>query len=184
MPCSPRRTRAGASFARAPGGVGFGARSAVLQTCAGAGRPGRRKLLGRQGDASPDDHVALEFKDVDGHPAGVVFAGLDLDWLSEHLRERGLSPTSSILIADREGNIVARLPHPGALIGKNMRKSHEAIMDGNTAGWEEAVGVDGVTRIFGYVPPALPPRDFFLTPGNQKPRPSPPLTTPPSAASR
>lgn len=106
-------------------------------------------------------HFALEFKDVDGHTAGVVFAGLDLDWLSEHLRERGLSPTSSILIADREGNIIARLPHPGALIGKNMRKSHEAIMDGNTAGWEEAVGVDGVTRIFGYVPPALPPRDFF-----------------------
>jgi signal transduction histidine kinase len=113
-------------------------------------------------------HFALVFKDVDGHTAGVVFAGLDLDWLSEHLRERGLSPTSSILIADREGNIIARLPHPGALIGKNMRKSHEAIMDGNTAGWEEAVGVDGVTRIFGYVPPALPPRDFFLSAGQSK----------------
>ena len=113
-------------------------------------------------------HFALEFKGVDGHTAGVVFAGLDLDWLSEHLKERGLSPTSSILIADREGNIVARLPHPGALIGKNMRKSHEAIMDGNTAGWEEAMGVDGVTRIFGYVPPALPPRDFFLSAGQSK----------------
>ena len=113
-------------------------------------------------------HFALEFKDVDGHTAGVVFAGLDLDWLSEHLRERGLSPTSSILIADREGNIIARLPHPGALIGKNMRKSHEAIMDGNTAGWEEAEGVNGVTRIFGYVPPALPPRDFFLSAGQSK----------------
>ena len=49
-----------------------------------------------------------------------------------------------------------------------MRKSHEAIMDGNTTGWEEAAGVDGITRIFGYVPPALPPRVFFLSAGQTK----------------
>jgi signal transduction histidine kinase len=113
-------------------------------------------------------HFAVRFGDGDGGTAGVVFAGLDLGWLSEHLKERGLSPTSSILIADREGNIIARLPNPEALVGKNMRKSHEAIMDGTTAGWEEAVGVDGTTRIFGYVPPALPPRDFFLSAGQSK----------------
>jgi signal transduction histidine kinase len=113
-------------------------------------------------------HFALKFGRGDGQTAGVVFASLDLAWLSEHLKERGLSPTSSILIADREGNIIARLPNPAALVGKNMRKSHEEIMDGNKAGWEEAVGVDGTTRIFGYVPPALPPRDFFLSAGQSK----------------
>jgi signal transduction histidine kinase len=113
-------------------------------------------------------HFAVRFDDGNGRPAGVVFAGLDLAWLSDHLKERGLAPTSSILIADREGNIIARLPNPEALVGKNMRKSHEAIMDGDSAGWEEAVGVDGTTRIFGYVPPALPPRDFFLSAGQSK----------------
>lgn len=113
-------------------------------------------------------HFAVKFDGGDGRPAGIVFAGLDLSWLSGHLKERGLSPTSSILIADREGNIIARLPNPEALVGKNMRKSHEAIMDGDRAGWEEAVGVDGATRIFGYVPPALPPRDFFLSAGQSK----------------
>jgi signal transduction histidine kinase len=113
-------------------------------------------------------HFAVKFDSGDGRTAGVVFAGLDLRWLSEHLKERGLTPTSSILIADREGNIIARLPNPDALIGKNMRKSHEAIMDGDVAGWEEAVGVDGATRIFGYVPAALPPRDFFLSAGQSK----------------
>jgi signal transduction histidine kinase len=113
-------------------------------------------------------HFAVKFDSGDGHTAGIVFAGLDLGWLSEHLKERGLSPTSSILIADREGNIIARLPNPEALVGKNMRKSHEGIMDGDTTGWEEAVGVDGATRIFGYVPPALPPRDFFLSAGQSK----------------
>jgi signal transduction histidine kinase/CheY-like chemotaxis protein len=113
-------------------------------------------------------HFAERFEDDEGRVAGVVFAGLDLSWLSDHLKERGLSPTASILIADREGNIIARLPRPELLVGKNMRKSHEAIMDGDQPGWEEAVGVDGTTRIFGYVPPALPPKDFFLSAGQTK----------------
>jgi len=57
-------------------------------------------------------HFALRFDSGPGQAAGVVFAGLDLHWLSEHLKERGLSPQSSILIADREGNIIACLPNP------------------------------------------------------------------------
>ena len=113
-------------------------------------------------------HFAQRFNDPDGHVAGVVFAGLDLDWLSDHLKERGLSPSASILIADREGNIIARLPHPEQLVGKNMRKGHAEIMDGGKAGWEEAKGVDGIVRIFGYVPAQLPPYDLFLSAGQGK----------------
>jgi signal transduction histidine kinase len=114
-------------------------------------------------------HFGEQFSDEPGGPVvGVVFAGLNLNWLSEHLKERGLTPTQSILIADRAGNIIARLPHPEQLVGKNMRGGHAAIMDGNTTGWEESRGVDGVDRIFGYVPPALPPRDFFLSAGESK----------------
>ena len=112
-------------------------------------------------------HFALRFTDKDGM-AGVVFAGLDLRWLAEHLKERGLSPTSSILIADRLGNIIARLPNGDALVGKNMRMGHAPIMDGYAAGWEEAKGVDGVERIFGYVPAQLPPYDLFLSAGQAK----------------
>jgi len=41
-------------------------------------------------------------------------------------------------------------------------------MDGSKTGWEEAKGVDGVTRIFGYVPPALAPGDLFLSAGVSK----------------
>ncbi|HZU89179.1 MAG TPA: ATP-binding protein [Stellaceae bacterium] len=113
-------------------------------------------------------HFATRFHGPDGRIAGVVFSGLDLDWLSQHLKERGLPPTASILIADRKGNIIARLPHPELLVGKNMRKTHEKIMDGDKTGWEEVKGVDGITRIFGYVPPALPPDDFFLSAGQEK----------------
>jgi two-component system, sensor histidine kinase and response regulator len=113
-------------------------------------------------------HFAERFEDSDGHIGGVVFAGLDLAWLSDHLKERGLSPTASILIADREGNIIARLPGPELLVGQNMRNSHERIMDGDKAGWEEAAGVDGVMRIYGYVPAAQPPKDFFLSAGQSK----------------
>jgi signal transduction histidine kinase len=113
-------------------------------------------------------NFAHRFYDGNGKVAGVVFAALDLAWLSDHLKERGLSPTASILIADREGNIIARLPNPEKLVGKNMRSGHAEIMDGDKAGWEESVGVDGVTRIFGYVPAQLPPYDLFLSAGQSK----------------
>jgi two-component system, sensor histidine kinase and response regulator len=113
-------------------------------------------------------HFAMKFPGKDGNTAGVVSVALDLNWLSGHLADRGLRPGASILIADREGNIIARLPNPDALVGKNMRKTHEGIMDGDQSGTEEAVGVDGITRIFGYVPAALPPRDLFLSAGLAK----------------
>ena len=107
-------------------------------------------------------NFAQQFDDSNGSLAGVIFAGLDLTWLSDHLKGNGLSPTSSKLIADSEGNIIARLPRPEEYVGKNMRGSHERIMDGGEAGWEEVTGVDGVTRIFGYVPSSLPPERFFI----------------------
>ena len=113
-------------------------------------------------------HFAQQFDDSNGNLTGIVFAGLDLAWLSDHLKEHGLPPTSSKLIADREGNIIARLPNPEKFVGKNMRKSHERIMDGGEPGWEEVTGIDGITRIFGYVPPVLPPKDFFLSVGESK----------------
>ena len=113
-------------------------------------------------------HFAQQFDDSNARLEGVVFAGLDLAWLSEHLKENGLPATSSKLIADRKGNIIARLPHPEEFVGKNIRGTHERIMDGGEAGWEEVTGVDGITRIFGYVPPSLPPKDFFLSLGEAK----------------
>jgi class 3 adenylate cyclase len=113
-------------------------------------------------------HFAQQFDDSNGRLAGVAFAGLDLAWLSDHLKENGLPATTSKLIADRRGNIIARLPHPEEFVGKNIRGSHERIMDGGEAGWEEVTGVDGITRVFGYVPSALPPRDFFLSVGESQ----------------
>ncbi len=113
-------------------------------------------------------HFAHRFRDNTGKFAGVVFAGLDLKWLADHLKERGLTPSQSILIADRLGNIIARLPNGEKLVGKNMRQSHEDIMDGNVAGWHEAPGVDGLVRIFGYVPAQVSPKDFFLSAGQTK----------------
>src|SRR6516165_7515069 len=113
-------------------------------------------------------NFAQQFAGNNGCLAGVVFAGLDLTWLSDHLKGNGLPPTSSKLIADRKGKIIALLPNREEFFGKNMRASHEKIMDGGEAGWEEVTGVDGITRIFGYVPSSLPPSDFFLSIGEAK----------------
>jgi hypothetical protein len=128
-------------------------------------------------------HFAERFDDSDGQIAGVVFAGLDLGWLCDHLKGVGLSSSVSVMIADREGNIIARLPNPERLVGKNMRKSHERIMDGDESGWEEATGADGVTRIFGYVPAALSPKDFSSVRANRRLRFPRQATAPPGVGS-
>jgi len=76
-------------------------------------------------------NFAQQFDDSNDGITGVIFAGLDLAWLSEHLKENGLPATSSKLIADREGNIIARVPHPEEFVGKNMR-------DPTSGSWMEA----------------------------------------------
>src|ERR1700730_15073863 len=67
-------------------------------------------------------HFAQQFHDANGRVAGFVFAGVDLKWHAEHLKERGLTPSQSILIADRLGNIVARLPNGARLGGQDLSK--------------------------------------------------------------
>jgi hypothetical protein len=109
-----------------------------------------------------------QFNDDSGHIMGVAFAGLDLVWLSDHLKERGFTSNTSKLIADNEGTIIARVPSPTEFVGQNIRGSHERIMGGGEPGWEEVTGVDGVKRIFAYVPSSSSPKDFFLSIGQSK----------------
>jgi signal transduction histidine kinase/ActR/RegA family two-component response regulator len=111
---------------------------------------------------------AHRFHGPDGKVAGVVYAALSLDWLSQHLEEKGLTPSGSILIADRDGTIIARLPHPEELVGGNIGAHHLPLLHKHEPGTEEATGVDGVTRIYGYVPITLPPHDLFISIGRTK----------------
>jgi C4-dicarboxylate-specific signal transduction histidine kinase len=54
--------------------------------------------------------LALAIHDHAGQPIGVVVASIDLRWLGEQLKQRGLPPGGSVTVADRNGVIIARQP--------------------------------------------------------------------------
>ncbi len=96
---------------------------------------------------------------------GAVVAGLDLEWLGRRLRERSVSRSGTILIADRSGIIVSREPSPEKYVGKPLTATSAERINAATPGAADIVGIDGVPRIIGYVPAALTPFGLYVSSG-------------------
>jgi PAS domain S-box-containing protein len=101
----------------------------------------------------PSLNVAYPVKDRSGRPRGVVFAALSLDWLRDLASEARLPKGAVLMIIDRDGTVLARYPDPGPWVGRNLREAPEVKTALSTGeGAFEAVGLDGVARIYGGVP--------------------------------
>ncbi len=96
---------------------------------------------------------------------GAIVAGLNLEWLGQHLRDRTGSRSSLIVIADRNGIIVSHEPDLEKYIGKPLAPTSAERIDGSAPGVANVVGVDGVPRIVGYVPAALTPFGLYVSSG-------------------
>ena len=59
----------------------------------------------------------------DGTVEGAVVAGLNLEWLGEQLKQRGVPRGGTILIADRNGIVVSREPTPEKFVGTRLSDS-------------------------------------------------------------
>jgi PAS domain S-box-containing protein len=83
----------------------------------------------------------------------VVFAGIDITWLNEYVK--GLSyPDAVITIIDKHGNILARTHEPERWVGKKYSDSEiiNIISKTDGKGKAEAVGIDGIKRIYAFAP--------------------------------
>ena len=87
-----------------------------------------------------------------GDAAGVVVAGIDLDWLGARLRERSLAQGSALAIADAEGVILAREPDPDDYVGKQISAQNLPLVHADASGTREVTALDGSRRILGYQP--------------------------------
>ena len=100
--------------------------------------------------------VTLSYPSVDasGVVRAVVSLGLGLDWLGELAAESQLPPGSSITIIDRAGTILARVPASATWVGKTVPEapSIRAILSRLGEGTVQAVGVDGVERLYAFTP--------------------------------
>jgi signal transduction histidine kinase/CheY-like chemotaxis protein len=97
-------------------------------------------------------YVALPFDDGAGHTRGVVAAGLSLDWLNDELARIPLPPKATVSVIDRRGTILARHPGAAQFVGSTiLGSSHSYLLSGGE-GVQEAIGFDGISRIYAYAP--------------------------------
>jgi PAS domain S-box-containing protein len=101
--------------------------------------------------------VATPLKDQQGRLVGVVAAAIDLQWLTERLRQRGLPPGGSITVADRNGTIIAREPFPDHFIGTRIPDAFAHLVNAPEPGAVDVVSQDGTHRVLGYNPVSAPP---------------------------
>jgi putative nucleotidyltransferase with HDIG domain len=90
-------------------------------------------------------------KGPSGRVAGVVFAALDLLWLTEAAAAADLPPGSEVLIIDRNGMVLGRYPDPAHWIGQAMSDAPVVrVLLAEGEGTATSTGLDGIERLYGF----------------------------------
>lgn len=100
----------------------------------------------------------------DGKVEGAIVAGLNVEWLGQRLKQRGVPRGGTVLIADRNGVVVSREPEPEKFVGKKLDDSLGRIRAA-APGTEDIIGIDGVQRIIGYIPASVTPFGLYVSSG-------------------
>jgi signal transduction histidine kinase/CheY-like chemotaxis protein len=93
---------------------------------------------------------ALPFYGDDGRMAGVIVAGLNLDWLADYIARKGVPEGAALAITDRNGTYLVRYPHNDRFVGTKIPGDKYPKMDDRGA--VDIPDVDGVERIEGFSP--------------------------------
>jgi signal transduction histidine kinase/ActR/RegA family two-component response regulator len=97
-------------------------------------------------------YLAQPYFDSKGDIAGVVAAGLSLDWFNQEIARNPLPAKATVSVIDRQGTILARYPGREQFVGTQIPgQSHSNLLTGGE-GVREAPGFDGIARIYSYAP--------------------------------
>lgn len=96
--------------------------------------------------------VAYPAIDRAGAVWGVVFAELDLGWVSQLATRAGLPPGSVVSVVDAHGVVLARSPDAEAWVGKTTSETPvlEAMRQGRAEGTLEPRGFERTDRLYAY----------------------------------
>ena len=108
---------------------------------------------------------AVPFRDETGAIAGVVTLGLDLPWLATNFAARPLPENASLLVTDRNGTILVKLPNGIAQRGERVPRPYLDLLNENRGGITTLPGMDGVARVLAYSPSRQGARDLFISVG-------------------
>lgn len=106
--------------------------------------------------------VAIATEDA---PPRVLATGIDLNWLGLRLRERNLADGSVVTVADSDGTLLAREPHPEDFVGRQIAPSFLPLVHAERPGTTEMESPDGTRRIIGYQPPAASVSQLYVASG-------------------
>jgi hypothetical protein len=99
-------------------------------------------------------HAILTFgqplTDADGTHVGVVTALLDIAWLDEFLKRKPLPGGTVILVADRNGTVLARTPPLTNVVGAPLPDRLHVMLKGNRRTTAEIEALDGILRVMAY----------------------------------
>ncbi len=89
-----------------------------------------------------------------GGEGRVLLSNLELRWLQELISEIQLPDLSALLIVAQDGTIVSREPDPEIWVGRVLPEAPiiQTIITERGEGTVEAAGVDGVLRLFAFIP--------------------------------
>jgi signal transduction histidine kinase len=92
--------------------------------------------------------------DDDGSLIAVVYASLNLDWLNRYAAEAQLPPEGTLTVVDAGGTILARQPEPERWVGRSATDAPlmAGLLARDAEGMAEGADVDGVQRLFAFVP--------------------------------
>lgn len=99
-------------------------------------------------------NAAYPLHDEHGAITGVVFAAIDLAWLHGVAAKTHLPSGTTVTLVDRNGTIFVRYPDSGSWIGQTMSDGplRQAIQAQNGEGTSDSLGLDGVERLYGFLP--------------------------------
>ena len=108
-------------------------------------------LVGRM-SGKPNISVAYPAFDSNGPVRAVIFVGLDLTWLNTVAAGAQMPLRSVVTAVDERGVVFSRYPDPEKWIGKPTDTPLFQIMLKQKEGVTEAIGRDGVARLYGFTP--------------------------------
>jgi signal transduction histidine kinase len=89
-----------------------------------------------------------------GKIIGIVYAGIDLAWLHRVVAKTRLPAGSAVTLVDRNGTILVRYPEAENTVGQIIPDGalRAAIQRQNGEGMLDGKGIDGIERLYGYLP--------------------------------
>lgn len=104
---------------------------------------------------------------LEGMFVGVIVAGLDLDRLAMQFRKRSLPPGGDLTITDRNGTVLVRMPETADWVGRPLSGQSAAAWQ-STERVVEAIGPDGVLRLYASTPMTYLPQGLVAMVGLDK----------------